>query len=157
MGGPLPSEPSGLPSFAMMRANAWMSGDTSATPGTLRTLSTVSSGMRVRSCRPNSPSTTSVERTYPSMFLNTSWKRLSNVRFSVAENTEVPLRKAVPRMTAMEVMNSLALRPRIPFRMTRRNTGQFPRFFIRSSTRSGVGSRISSTTWPSARKTMRSA
>ena len=40
VGGPAPSVPMGLPSFPTMRANAWMSGTASLTPGTANTLST---------------------------------------------------------------------------------------------------------------------
>ena len=85
------------------------------------------------------------------MSSKTSANRSLNDLARVSEKMNVPARNDVPRMTASDVSSRRPFRARMPF-SAKLNIGQSPNRFIRSSTRSAVGSVISSTTLPSARK-----
>ena len=76
---------------------------------------------------------------------------------SVSVSTRVPAVNATPRITASAVVTSRSFRANSPCRTILNMPAHSPKRRIRSSTRSAVGSRISSTICPSARNTMRSA
>ena len=75
----------------------------------------------------------------------------------VSVSTSVPAVNATPRITARAVVTSRSFRASRLCRTILNISAHSPKRFSRSSTRSAVGSRISSTIRPSARNTMRSA
>ena len=75
----------------------------------------------------------------------------------VSVSTSVPAVNATPSITARAVVTSRSFRANSPCRTILNIAAHSPKRFIRSSTRSAVGSRISSTIRPSARNTIRSA
>ena len=111
--------------------------------------------MRSRCSAPNSASITLDERTKASVLRNTSANSESNVDRMVSEKMKVDERNAVAMTTARAVISRRVLWARTPFRLIL-NMAQSENCFIRSSTRSAVGARISSTILPSPRNTTRS-
>uniref|UniRef100_A0A6J7NC55 Unannotated protein n=1 Tax=freshwater metagenome TaxID=449393 RepID=A0A6J7NC55_9ZZZZ len=119
VGGPPPGLPTGLPCLSMMTANCWTEASAARTPGTSRICSTSVPEILPRCASPKSCSMTSLDRTYASTFAKTLEKRLSNVPLIVSVNTVVPVRNAVPSMTASDVSNRRVLRASTPFRAIR--------------------------------------
>ena len=78
------------------------------------------------------------------------------MRLIVSLRIIVPERNETPSITASAVSAKRSLWAKRPFSVSL-NTGYSPKFLSRSSTRSAVGSSISSTILPSARNTTRSA
>ena len=105
---------------------------------------------------PVKPSIVAGPRTSASVCRSASAKTPARLARMVSVKTMDPAMKATPSRTATTVETSRRLWLRSP-RSVRVSTAQPSRFFMWSSTRSGVGSVMSSTTWPSARKTTRSA
>lgn len=138
-------------------------GTTVRTPGTAETTATSESGT------PLAPCCSLLTRT--STPLAASAKMLSNVRCRVSVKTKEPVTNAVPSTTDRTVSSSRTLWAARLRRATLRmgfalmigspyfavGTATASNCFIRSSTESAVGSRISSTMRPSARNTTRSA
>ena len=151
-----PSPPMILPSAVEMAAVPLTSAWAEATPGTANTSSSTLASMLARRSSPNSPSMTSDERTNASVEAYALANSLSKLPLMVSVNTNTPDRNAVPAMTASAVSTRRPLRLQMFFRLSL-NIGHSPKCFMRSSTRSAVGSIISSTILPSARKITRSA
>ena len=156
-----PWPPTSLPSLPTTYVeNEVTSGSTRSTPGTARTRSSVLAGMPRPGAAPSSPllptGRTTTSLTEPVMML---WK----ARSSVAVKTSEPATKATPSTMAKVLRRSRILRDHNDFHVARSTAQTSPRAawrasncFIRSRIRSALGSRISSTTRPSARKTIRS-
>ena len=129
-----------------------------------------------RCCTPGTAATSAIERVGDALALLGAEVALDDVRRAdervgvfedvgeqiverfvdrVAEH-EHAAEERVPAMTASDVSSSRPLRARMFFSASL-NMAHSPKRFMRSSTRSAVGSSISSTTLPSARKMTRSA
>ena len=91
-------------------------------------------------------------RTTASVFSLTWLNRSPNVERIVSPSTWVPVRKAMPRMTARHVPIRRRLWSQIDLKVRRHIGRQSPNALRRSSTRGGVGSSMRSTIRPSARK-----
>ena len=132
----------------------------SATPSTAFALATTDSGSSARWVPVNCESKSSSPRTMASMFLPRSPNRSSKTRLTVADSTKVPVMNATPRMTARQVET----RRRLCDQSERRvvfsigiGGDQSPKVYMKSTTASVVGWRISWTMLPSARIRTRSA
>ena len=84
-------------------------------------------------------------------------KRPSKVFPMVSVRIIVPAMKDTPRMTASPVSKKRTLWAQRPLRVRLNMAIYLPKLFMRSRTDSAVGLSSSSTMWPSARKTTRSA
>ena len=100
---------------------------------------------------------TALARTTASVPLYTPDDRSLKILLMVSVSMSVPAVNATPMITAMAVVTSRRFRASRLCRTILIMSAHSPKRRIRSSTRSAVGWRISSTTRPSARNTMRSA
>ncbi len=97
------------------------------------------------------------ERTTTSLPLAISPKSWSNAAFIVSVSTNVPATNPIPSTMESAVSASRSFRAKRLLKVAFHMGDQASSDFSRSRMRSAVGSRISSTMWPSARKTIRSA
>ena len=155
---PLLGLPTGVPSLPISRAYPSTTPSAAAAPGTW-----LSAGARDASIIGRTspmlfgPLKTALARTTASVPLYTpaNWSLMMLV--SVSVSTRVPAVNATPSVTARAVVTSRRFRASRLWKMILNMPAHSPKRRIRSSTRSAVGWRISSTTRPSARNTIRSA
>ncbi len=143
----------GLPCLSMNWAYPLTPPSATSLPGTDWTSASTDSGKGARWPWPK----VSLVRTATSVPLVVCSNRSLKVLLMVSVSTKVPATKPTPRTIASAVSASRSLCEVKPRTRTFHIGDQSPSRFIRSSTLSAVGSSISSTRWPSARKSTRSA
>ena len=134
-----------------------------ATPATASTVCSSESGTGLRSsvCPPPGPACSGVnaetDRTTTSLPAGDLPEELVERPFIVSVSTKVPATNPTPSTMESAVSASRSFRAKRLLRVACHMGDQASSDFSRSRIRSAVGSRISSTTSPSAKKTIRSA
>ena len=158
VGAPLLGLPIGVPSLPISRAYPSTPPSAAATPGTWLRAGTRDASTSGRwSPMFCGPLKTAFARTTASVPLNTVADRSLKMLVMVSVSTRVPAVNATPMITARAVVTSRRFRANRLCRTILYMSAHSPKRRIRSSTRSAVGARISSTIRPSARNTIRSA
>ena len=148
----------------MIWARDWTDPSAYFTPGTARTFGRTLSGTGFSSCPPPPPGPppsvglkTWCACTTTSMFEYASPNKESKLASAVSVRMNVPAVNPTPRTTASAVRTRRSFRASRLLIVARNIEAQVSRDFRRSRIRSAVGSCISSTAFPSLRKTTRSA